>query len=158
MFDEAKSEASHAADIYEKLGARTDLEDCRKLLRKIDELELNGELSETMLIPAHVNPPPSFKLRKLNEDTNSYLISSGVSFPKLPSPIFALPSVIFFYSQYPHTILFFSLCISIFPFSTSPIHIPWSPKYLDDKAMTFIFQPFSSYLHPIISPISSLNS
>jgi len=42
--------------IFMRLGAREDLEDCRKPLRKIDELELNSKLSETMLIPAHVNP------------------------------------------------------------------------------------------------------
>jgi len=37
MFEEAKSEASHAADIYGKLGASQDLEGCRELLQLIDE-------------------------------------------------------------------------------------------------------------------------
>ena len=36
-FDEAKSEILRAADIYEKLGAAEDMEDCRELLRKIDD-------------------------------------------------------------------------------------------------------------------------
>ena len=41
MFEKAKSEASSAADVYEKIGATEDAEDCRRLLRKID-----GELLE----------------------------------------------------------------------------------------------------------------
>ena len=36
MFDKVKSEASGAADVYEKIGATEDAEDCRALLRKID--------------------------------------------------------------------------------------------------------------------------
>ena len=34
---EAKFEALCAADIYEKLGAAKDLEDCRKLFRKMEK-------------------------------------------------------------------------------------------------------------------------
>ena len=41
MFEKAKSEASSAADVYEKIGATEDAEDCRRLLRKI-----NGEFLE----------------------------------------------------------------------------------------------------------------
>jgi len=37
MFEKARSEASHAADIFEKLGAAHDLEECRKLFQRIDE-------------------------------------------------------------------------------------------------------------------------
>ena len=48
MFEKAKFEVSRAADIYEKLGALSDVEDCRKLLRKIDELDLDGEFLETL--------------------------------------------------------------------------------------------------------------
>jgi len=36
-FEEAKSEALRAADIYERLGAAKDVEDCRALLREIEE-------------------------------------------------------------------------------------------------------------------------
>ena len=41
-FSKAKSEALHAADIYEKLGATKDLETCRELLHNIDGI---GEVS-----------------------------------------------------------------------------------------------------------------
>jgi len=39
-FEEAKSEARRATDIYEKLGAAKNVEDCRELLRRIDR-EMN---------------------------------------------------------------------------------------------------------------------
>jgi tetratricopeptide (TPR) repeat protein len=42
--EEAKSEALHVADIYEKLGAAKDVEDCRELLRDIEE-ELNAPVA-----------------------------------------------------------------------------------------------------------------
>jgi tetratricopeptide (TPR) repeat protein len=64
-FEEAKSEALRAADVYEKLGAAKDVEDCRKLLQKI-EMELNTsvasghssldcELIRIMTFPAHID-------------------------------------------------------------------------------------------------------
>ena len=55
MFEEAKLEALRAVGSYEKVGATKDLERCRELLRKIDELGSDGELLETMLLPAHTN-------------------------------------------------------------------------------------------------------
>jgi tetratricopeptide (TPR) repeat protein len=57
MFERARSEALHAAKFYEKLGAAQHLERCRDLLRKIDQLEPNGEFLETMVLPAHVDFP-----------------------------------------------------------------------------------------------------
>ena len=67
MFEKARVEASHAAEIYEKLGAARDLEKCRKLLQRIDEdlnnpvlsdeLDVDGELLETLPLPARVNVP-----------------------------------------------------------------------------------------------------
>jgi tetratricopeptide (TPR) repeat protein len=36
-FEEARSAVSHAADVYERLGATQDLEECRDLLRRIDQ-------------------------------------------------------------------------------------------------------------------------
>ena len=52
MFDKAKSEASSAADVYEKIGATEDTERCREILGKID-----GELPGPMLHPALINYP-----------------------------------------------------------------------------------------------------
>ena len=57
MFENAKFEASCAINVYEKIGAASDVEDCRELLRKIDELDLDGEFLETMLLPVHVDFP-----------------------------------------------------------------------------------------------------
>lgn len=42
--EEAKSEASHAADIYEKLGAAKDVDDCRNLIQRIEK-ELSTPVS-----------------------------------------------------------------------------------------------------------------
>jgi tetratricopeptide (TPR) repeat protein len=36
-FEEARTAASHAAEVYERVGATKDVEDCRDLLRKIEE-------------------------------------------------------------------------------------------------------------------------
>ena len=55
MFEEAKLEALRAVGSYEKIGATKELEDCRRLLRKIDGLDSDGELLETMLLPARTN-------------------------------------------------------------------------------------------------------
>ena len=67
IFEEAGSEASHAADIYEKLGASQDLEGCRVLLQRIDEQmkspvvpgesDVEGELLEMPPLPVCVNAP-----------------------------------------------------------------------------------------------------
>ena len=64
-FEEAKSEALRAADVYEGIGATRDAEDCRTLLRSIEEemktivasgqSDLNGELLETMSLPTPFN-------------------------------------------------------------------------------------------------------
>ena len=64
---EAKSEALRALDIYEKLGAAKDVEECRRLLRDIEK-ELNTlvasgqsdfdcELLKILHLPARVNSP-----------------------------------------------------------------------------------------------------
>jgi len=65
MFEEAEFEASHAADIYEKLGAAQDLRRCRMFLQWIDEQmnnpavsdesDVDGELLETLPSPACIN-------------------------------------------------------------------------------------------------------
>ena len=39
----AKSEVMGAVDVFEKLGATKDAEECRKLLRRIEE-EMNGDV------------------------------------------------------------------------------------------------------------------
>jgi tetratricopeptide (TPR) repeat protein len=41
-FEEARSAASHAADIYERLGATNDVDDCKDLLRRIERVTKSG--------------------------------------------------------------------------------------------------------------------
>jgi tetratricopeptide (TPR) repeat protein len=59
--EEAKSEALRAVDVYGKLGAVKDLENCRELLQEIedpvisDESDFDGELPNTGLLPPSVN-------------------------------------------------------------------------------------------------------
>jgi tetratricopeptide (TPR) repeat protein len=63
--EEARSEGSRAADVYEKLGAPKELEGCRMLLRDIEEKtkssvtcggsDFDGELPEAVLIPTPAN-------------------------------------------------------------------------------------------------------
>ena len=57
-FERAKVEAARAADLYGRVGATKDIKDCKELLRKIDELNLDsaGELLQT-LPPALINVP-----------------------------------------------------------------------------------------------------
>ena len=65
MFEKAKIEVLRAADVYEKLGAAQDLWWCRELLRWIDEQmsnlvvsdesDVDGELLETLPLPARIN-------------------------------------------------------------------------------------------------------
>ena len=67
MFEKARSGVSHAADVFEKLGATRDLESCREGLRQIDEKlnspvvsdepDIDGELLETPPLPACINVP-----------------------------------------------------------------------------------------------------
>ena len=66
-FEEAKSEALCAVEVYEKIGATGDVEDCRKILRDIEEqmekLAIPGEQdfggagepTEMMRLPTAVN-------------------------------------------------------------------------------------------------------
>ena len=59
MFGKAKLEASFAVDIYRKVGATKDVEECGRLLRKIGELDLGdpGEFLQAALLPACINIP-----------------------------------------------------------------------------------------------------
>ena len=57
MFERAKFEASCAINAYEKIGAASDIEDCKELLRKIDELDPDSEFLETIPLPAHTDFP-----------------------------------------------------------------------------------------------------
>ena len=65
MFERAKFEASRAANAYEKIGAAEDVEDCRRLLREIGKLNLDGELLERRYF-LHVLTF-HFKVREPNE-------------------------------------------------------------------------------------------
>ena len=56
-FEEAKSEALCAVDVYEKLGATKDLERCRKLLQQIEEAMNNGKLLEIVPSCMHIHCP-----------------------------------------------------------------------------------------------------
>ena len=60
MLEEAQSEALHATDIFEKIGAAKDAERCTVLVRRIEKaasrkLGSNGKLLETMLLPTPFN-------------------------------------------------------------------------------------------------------
>jgi len=63
MLEKAEFEVSHAADVYEKLGATQDLERCRELLEWIKEGA--SEFLEIMLLPARINFP--FQGQETNE-------------------------------------------------------------------------------------------
>ena len=76
MYEKAKVEASCAINAYEKIGAASDVEDCRKLLRLIDE-DLDGEFLETTLLPAHIDFP--FQGQEVLTIAST---SSGVSLPE----------------------------------------------------------------------------
>ena len=54
-FEEAKTEALGAVDLFEKLGAARDVKTSRDLLRKIEEAMKNGELPEVALIPVCID-------------------------------------------------------------------------------------------------------
>ena len=64
-FEEAKLEALDAADIFEKIGAVGEVEECRYILRRIErkmkrpitsgELNSDGELLEMLLLPSAIN-------------------------------------------------------------------------------------------------------
>jgi len=62
-FGEAKSEALHAVDMFEKLGAMNDVEYCRAILQDIEKLrassmlDFDGEPLETLLLPTPVDHP-----------------------------------------------------------------------------------------------------
>ena len=68
-FKEAKSKALRTADIYRKIGAAKDVEDCKAILRSIEEkMEklvtsgesdsmINGKFLETILVPTVANSP-----------------------------------------------------------------------------------------------------
>ena len=67
--EETRSEALRGADMYEKLGAAKDVEDCRKLLQDIEKelatpvasgpgrANFNCEILSTMLFPTRINSP-----------------------------------------------------------------------------------------------------
>jgi tetratricopeptide (TPR) repeat protein len=67
MFEKARSEVSRAIDVFEELEAEDNLERCRELLQQIDEKmnnpvvpdesEVDGELLETLPLPACINIP-----------------------------------------------------------------------------------------------------
>ena len=61
-FEEAKSEALRTIGVYERLGAERDVEDCRTILRNIEQAmkrksDFNGELLDAVLLPTLINPP-----------------------------------------------------------------------------------------------------
>jgi len=53
--DEAKAEVLHAADVYEKVGAAKDVEDCRKLLRDIEAIMNGGEPPRIVPLPTRTD-------------------------------------------------------------------------------------------------------
>ena len=88
-FEEAKSEALRAADIFEKIGAVKGAEDCRIFLRNTEmkdqvtsgESNFNGKLLETVPLLTPVNSP--FQLGVLGAISQ---VCSGTSFREPPTP------------------------------------------------------------------------
>ena len=85
--EEARSEALRAADIFERFGAATDIECCRKLLQWIEEemsnpvaLYFDGELLETALPPTPTNSPFSRVVKAL-DGTVSHIYLDVPLFP-----------------------------------------------------------------------------
>ena len=99
--EEAKSEALRAAEVYERLGAAKDVEDCGKLLLDIQkelnnlftsgESDSDGELLETVLLLICINLEP--ELRELNGRICGAATSNG-SFHKSPRPHPLTPSLV----------------------------------------------------------------
>ena len=56
QLEDAVSEAQGALEVYQKLGASKDIEDCKKLLRVLEQA-IAGELLNIMLLAVPVNPP-----------------------------------------------------------------------------------------------------
>ena len=74
VFREAKSEALHATDVYEKVGTGEEVERCRTLLRDIEEVvshesDSNGEFLETAPLRTPVNF--SFSVQGARHDPTS---------------------------------------------------------------------------------------
>jgi tetratricopeptide (TPR) repeat protein len=73
--EEAKSETLRAVDVYGKLGAVKNLEDCRELLQEIedpvtsDESDFDGELPNTVLLPPLGNSLSGHILRPTTSTT-----------------------------------------------------------------------------------------
>ena len=113
MFEKARSKASYAADVFEKLGAAHDLGRCRELLQQIDEQldnpvvsdesDTNGELLETLPPATCINV--SFKIRELNESLlPRFLQRDPCAIHQRPCPL-TNPSLrhILLYSHYVRT-------------------------------------------------------
>jgi len=54
-FEEARSEVLRSTDVYEKVGAAKEVEDCRRLLQRIEKAMGNGELLEVALLPVCID-------------------------------------------------------------------------------------------------------
>ena len=97
--EEAKSEALRAAEVYERLGAAKDVEDCGKLLLDIQkepnnlvssgESDSDGEPLETVLLLTRIKLEP--KLREVNGRIDGAATSPNGSFHKSPRATFFLP-------------------------------------------------------------------
>ena len=114
MLDKAKLEASRAIDVYTKVGATRDIEDCRVLLRMIGELDLSdpGASLQTVPLTACINVPP--EVRKLNE-----------TIVLIPPPTKPFVTVIIPTSSFFFLMVIFTLSIS--PIPTCSTH---HPRYL----------------------------
>jgi len=144
-YEEAKSEALRAADVYGKLGVVKGLEDCRELLQWIEEAMENSELLETVPLPCVLTWLS--KLRESNDSVGDF-IDCFMCIPPRVTNIFNFPRCI--YHQWmpilsPSPFIGTDHFMFVIPLLVVDLHlglnVPPSPA-------PFLFRTYVSYILP----------